>query len=190
VSPATQRSLIALCVLLTVLGAAAGVTTLRLRRQVIRLQDERLNGEERERVLTRELARERAMRRDAADALSRGRSEAAVHPLHPGQPRAGTTSPAIAAGDRDALVVLELDWPRAPQDAPTYRAGLRSAPGDEFWVQSRLKIEPDRRVIVLRVPAAALPPADYELSVRGVTPGGALSAPVYYYFEVTSAPGR
>lgn len=192
-----MRGLVILSVVLTALGAAALVTTLRLKRDVARLQSEVTAAEELERALDRQLARERTERLEAGAALRRertARGESARWPvfeLGAGPARPGARPTEVAIDRLTALVVLELIAP-VSLSADSYRAGLRSAPGDEFWMQSRLELErgeaargrPARRVIRLEIPASALKAGDYELSLQGVP--AASGPPIYYYFSVSA----
>jgi hypothetical protein len=84
----------------------------------------------------------------------------------------------------DELVTMTLQ--PAALTADTYRAALRSAPGDEFWMQSRLKLD-EQRILTLTIPATMLQPGDYELGVQGVPPVPKRD-PVFYYFAVTRSP--
>lgn len=189
--PISQRVLIGLSTVLVILGAAAGVTTYRLKKEVGRLQGEVAAAAERDRVMDQQLTRERVEKLQAGAALRRERTSRAMPPptrvvtLRSGPLGPHRQSPQIALNPDEELVTLELAMP-ATLSGVTFRAGLRSAPGDEFWMQSRLTLDGDRRVVVVRVPAAVLRPADYELSLRGVGPNGAADEPVYYYFAVSS----
>jgi hypothetical protein len=198
-SAAVQRLFVAISIVLTLLGVAASVTTWRLKREVARLEGLLAAAEVRERLLDEQNARERTGRLEADAARRRERvaratqSKWPVFALTPGPPRPGTRSTEVAIADDDGLVILELVLPPS-LTSDTFKAGLRSAPGDEFWMQSRLKIDAldaaqgrsARRVIRLAIPSSILRPADYELSLQPVLPAGK-SNPVYYYFAVSAA---
>jgi hypothetical protein len=192
-SARSERVVIGLALLVTVLGVVAAATTYKLKANVARLQSELAAGQERERVLDQQVTRERTDRMEAGAALRRERTARSTRELphavtlRPGPPAPNTRSPELTIEPDQDLVVLDLAVP-ATLTGRAFRAGLRSAPGDEFWMQSRLAVEPDRRAVRVQIPADMLRAADYELSLHAISGAGRLSDPVFYYFAVRNSP--
>jgi hypothetical protein len=84
-------------------------------------------------------------------------------------------------------VRLDLAWPADPQ--ATYRATIQTPDRIEVWKAERLAadVRGARSVLVLRLPASALPPGDYILRLEARDPGAAWESVADYSFRVTAA---
>jgi hypothetical protein len=88
--------------------------------------------------------------------------------------RSGGSVPRLALPPGVERVRLEVDLGTTADEPVThvaYTAVLRDATGDEIWRGERLTADGDG-VLRLAVPAAALAPGRYELTVQGLTAGG------------------
>jgi hypothetical protein len=180
--PWAQWSVAALSLLVIGLGVRTMIVAQRLRQEIVQLQ--RVNRQLVETRTSLESRRAREEPRVSPIPASANRAQAASLVLSPGL-AAGATPARFSPPDGAEVLHVELALPPGPT-ADRYKAGLRGAPGDEFLSQGRLRPAKGERGAVVRVlvPADALAPGNYELSLQSqdASPGVGIS---YYYFEIT-----
>ena len=99
--------------------------------------------------------------------------------LTPGQVRGDAEPKRIRIPADIDFVQFQLER-RGKADYQRYRAAIRTAEGAEVWSEDGVP------TLAVRLPAQLLPPNDYELTLQGRAPGGALEDAGDYYFTVSS----
>ncbi len=203
-SPAARLSFATAAVLI-VMGSLWVVTeALRLRAQVAELRAERQAlenqlADERERgdQLSSRLQNEQQQRERSQEVISeleREREQPASKPLQPtllslvlppGIARSGTERPQLNLLQSARLIRLQIGV-EPGDEYQSFRVELRTQAAQQVWSQDKLTTRSLRsgQAIVLSLPAKLLSPGRYELTLEGVTDGGALETVGYYYFDV------
>ena len=89
--------------------------------------------------------------------------------LQPGIVRSSGAPSRVRLRPGDILRV-ELALPPSAAPAPAYRAAIRNPDDVQAWEGTAL-VSKERRVVTITVPAASLPPNDYEITLYAVRPG-------------------
>lgn len=197
--------------LLVLLGGAWLITqTLRLRSQLTTIQAENQSRQNQRQTLEQQVEHERRrnseltarlnqekQQREQSDESLRQLSETEDATTPPARPVIAslTLLPGISrgAGDKPVLVLNEdarlvrLQIAIEPEEQfKTFAVELRTSSGRQIWSRENLTARNRRgaRAIGLTLPATAVKPGEYELSLRGVKEGGATEDVGFYYFDV------
>ncbi|HEU4507881.1 MAG TPA: hypothetical protein VFR78_06575 [Pyrinomonadaceae bacterium] len=209
-NPVAKFAMVAVA-LLVVLGGAWLITqTLRLRSQLTTLQAENQSRQDQRQTLEQQVDQERRrnaeltarlnqekQQREQSDESLRQLSETADATTPPARPVIAslTLLPGISrgAGDKPVLVLkhgvrlVRLQVAIEPEEQfKSFAIELRTAAGRQVWSRENLTARSRRgaRSIGLTLPATAVKPGEYELSLRGVKEGGATEDVGFYYFDV------
>lgn len=205
-NPAARVAFVAASILLVVGAAWLFTETLRLRRQVTQLEAQNHSQQtlqqaldlerKRNEELNARLAQEKQQREQSEESLRElGESAEAPNPpprpviasltLLPGLARGGGNKPVLALADDVRLVRLQIGIDPEEQ-YKTFAADLRTVSGRTVWTRENLNTRTRRgaRAIALTLPATALKPGDYELTLRGVSESGSSEDVGFYYFTV------
>ena len=181
----------AMAALMCIVGGAWLVSeNAAIRSRVATLEAERRDFELREQNLRQRLSEEQS-RAAALSAQNRQPSGAATAPLVaslvllPGLSRAQTRVEQLVLSPSVQIARLEIELePR--DDYPRFRAELRTRRGEEVLSRSNLvkrKSGPGFAVTI-DLPASALAPGDYELTLKGIAADQTSQDIGYYYFGV------
>ena len=206
-NPSLQFSMAA-AMLLFVFGMAWLFNVTRsLHSQVVQLQAEQQQRQQQEETLRQQTATERARNADLAAQLERerARNQELATQLEHDQAKndSANTSflaslflpPGIARGNSNRLKLVIQSATRTARlrvglersdDFKSYRLELRAAQGQQVWTQDHLQPQSSRagRILQLTIPASALNPGQYELTLKGVTETTQTEDVRYYYFDV------
>jgi hypothetical protein len=102
-----------------------------------------------------------------------------------GNLRSETASPLIVVPRSAQLAKVEIQL-EARDRYSRFRAELRSRRGDEILTRSNLHDQQGKagRNVVMEIPAEALAPGDYEITLAGVSPQAQWEDIGYYRFSV------
>jgi hypothetical protein len=103
--------------------------------------------------------------------------------LQPGVVRSSGSPSRIRLRQGD-IVRVELARPPSSARAPNYRASIRDADDVLAWEGTGI-VSKDGQVVAITVPAASLPPNDYEVTLYGVRPGRSSEEIASYAFSTT-----
>jgi hypothetical protein len=105
--------------------------------------------------------------------------------LLPGLARGGSNKPALVLADDVRLIRLQIGIDPEEQ-YKTFAADLRTVSGKQVWTRENLTTRTRRgaRALTLTLPATALKPGDYELTLRGVSETASSEDVGFYYFSV------
>ena len=103
--------------------------------------------------------------------------------LQPGVVRSSGSPSRIRLRQGD-IVRVDLAQPQSSTQAPGYRASIRNADDVLTWEGTGI-VSKGGRVVALTVPAASLPPNDYEITLYAVRPGRSPEEIASYAFSTT-----
>jgi hypothetical protein len=184
-APAFRFAMAAALVLVGVVSWQV-IQSSRLRSRVSELETERSGLQQRGQTLESALAAERA-RADGLSGQVQHGSAAAVASLTlmPGALRGESVRPEILIMPSAQIARLEVQL--EPKDRYLrYQAELRTQKGDEVLILSNLREQhsPQARSVVVEIPASALSPGNYELTLKGGLAGRQYEDIGYYRFSV------
>lgn len=177
--PLALQSAVAAVALLAIIAAGWLV------HDVVRLRASNDRAEQSRGALNREIAQLRAERSAWEQRQRQGFPASADKPamvlsfiLIPGSPRGGQGAKlVIPSGAESVCLQLSLD---SDEGYPRYRGTIRTAEGAQVWGGALKSVQP----AALLVPASALPPGDYLLSLEGSGASGSFEALETYAFRV------
>jgi len=205
-NPAMRFAAVAAMILVVVGAAWLFTETLRLRRQLTQLQAEqtqrqqleqqvelerrrnaelnvRLEQEQQQRAQSDESLRQLSETGDAANPSPRPVIASLM--LLPGLARGEGQKPILVLPDDARVARLQIGIDRE-EPYKMFAVEVRTISGRQVWTREKLGARSRRgiRAIALTLPATALKPGEYELSLRGVTEGGGTEDVGFYYFTV------
>jgi hypothetical protein len=154
-------------------------------------QQERARAQERRAAEAgRELAALQERARELGELLgpaAEGAQRAVSIVLGGGLRRDGGGAARLALGPGVALARLELRLPGPPRAA--YRASLQTPEGRELWARAGLvpSVQDGRATVTFTVPAAALPPGHYVVTLADAAARRRADSDAEFVFEVRSA---
>ena len=202
-NPLARLAFVAATILLIVGAAWLFAETLRLRRQVNRLQAEKQSGQDLKQSLDAERKRNEELnarlnqekqQREQTDESLRQLTETteatkpapppviATLTLLPGLSRGGGQKPNLDLSNDVRLVRLQIGIDPEEQ-YKSFAVELRTVAGRRVWNRENLAARTRRgtRAVGLTLPATVLKSGEYELRLRGLTEGGSEDVGFYYF---------
>ena len=185
-APAFRWATAAAAVVLVGIVSWQAVQSSKLRSRVNELEAEKGSRLQREQALASALAAERARADGLSNQIQQGATAAVASlTLMAGGLRGESARPEIAIAPSAQIARIEVQL--EPKDRyPRYLAELRTQRGDEVLTFGNLREQhgPQARSVVLEVPASVLSGGDYELTLKGGSPGRPFEDIGYYRFSV------